>query len=220
MNIFTGILLTIATLILIAFVFYLLWDHSKKSIDSRPEDIENLAKENAWAFSKKGNELNQLIEKNDLGYMGAKAPVHHLLTQKQADQTVYFFDCFAPTPISGVAIRFNHQQFSPLYVVEKLIINRLNQRPTDAPIDPEKLPKFVRAKVWISSPASYHGQVCQQIDENSEFQRLLKQRDLGYFSMNNDIAIFYFLTRYPADQRGFNRVQSRAEQIIQLFGDK
>ena len=219
MNIFSGILLTIATLILIAFVSYLLWDHSKKSIDTRPEDVEKLANENGWGYSKKGNELNQLIEKNALGYMGSKATVHHTLTQKQGNQTHYIFDCHAATPISGVAIHFEGQQFLPLHVAERLIINRLNQLPADTPIEDEKLPKFVRAKVLVNSPAEYHAQICQQISESGDFQQLLKQRDLGYFCMNNDTAIFYFLTRYPAGQRGFGTVSNRAAQISLLFGE-
>ncbi|MFK7801293.1 MAG: hypothetical protein AB8G95_06660 [Anaerolineae bacterium] len=220
MGIFNAIYLIIAAIVLIAFVSYLLWDHSKKTIDTRPEDIERLAIQNGWEFSTRSKGFSQFIAAHNLGYMGREAPILHVCSQKQGGHQAFIFDCFAATPISGVAIQFKNQQFLPLRVVERLIINRLSQLPADTSIAPDRLPQFVRAKVLVNTPAEHHDQICKLIDENSELQRLFKQRDLGYFCMSHDTAVFYFLTRYPADERGFTLARTRVENIIGIFDNE
>lgn len=207
----------LASMILIAFVSYLLWDHSKKSVDTRPEEIAALASKNGWAFSYTSDLLNKLIIDNKSGYMGGSATYLNVCYQRQTNRDVYIFDCNTVSHISGVAIRFDEQNLPPLRVAERLILNRLVQSAADVPIEPSQLPQFVRAKVLAHAPADHHGQICQLLVENNQLQGLLKQRDLGYFYMGGEIVVFYFLTKYPAAERDFGKVIKRAEQIAQIF---
>ena len=218
MDILTGILLALAALILIAFVTYLLWRHANRTIDSRPEDVAQLAQEQGWDYSLHNERLTRLIAKNKLGYMGRSRGVEHVCTNQIDDHEVYIFDCVAATTISGVAVEFPNCDLPPFFSAEHLILNRLRRREEVELLDPKRLPQFVRAKVGVYSRPENHHKVAELIDGNLELQRLLKERDHGFFTMRGTVAVFYFLTRYPADERGFGRMKERAERMIDLFG--
>jgi hypothetical protein len=215
MFILTVIVWGLATIILIVFVAYLLWQHSKRSIDPRPDEVKALAEENAWQFSVKSTQLEQLIKAGQHGYMGRGYELENVCTQQQAGDTAYIFDCFTATPISGIAIEFETAELPQMQAAEHLLKNRLGPLQTTQ-IEPDQLPRFIKARLLVYAPADQHGEISAFIAENDAFQALLKRRDLGYFTMQGNCVVFYFLTRHPAEQWDFSKITERVNQIKQI----
>ena len=216
MNLFSQIICAIAFLVLLLFLAYLYINRPRKEPDTRPEDVASLAQKNGWAFVEKSQKLDELIDINRFGYMGGRFKTQLVCEQAISGDKAYIFDCLATTYISGIALEFDGQNLPPFTIVERLIDNRL-ERAEGSPIASERLPKFVGAKVHVYAAAEVHDTVCSFIDENQKLQTLFKRRDIGYICLRGQTIIVYFLTKYPADERGFAKFNQHIQSISQIF---
>lgn len=216
MDIFSQIICVVAFVVLLFFLAYLYINRPRKEPDTRPEDVALLAKNNGWAFVEKSQKLDELIETNRFGYMGGACKTQLVCSQTINGYQTFIFDCLATTYISGIAIEFEELNLPSFCIVERLIDSRL-QKAEGSPIEPERLPKFVGAKVHVYAAADDHDEVCSIIDANRKLQALFKRRDIGYVCLRGSVIIVYFLTKYPADDRGFTKFNQYAQSISQLF---
>ena len=216
MTLFSQIISAIAFLVLLLFLGYLYINRPRKEPDTRPEDVALLAKNSGWAFAEKSERLDELIEINRFGYMGGTFKTQLVCSQTINGHQTFIFDCLATTYISGIAIEFEELNIPSFCIVERLIDNRL-QKAEGSPIEAERLPKFVGAKVHAYAAADDHDELCAAIDENPKLQALFKRRDIGYICLRGNALIVYFLTKYPADDRGFTKFNQNAQSIAQIF---
>lgn len=214
-KIISGVLAVAILLVLL----YMLVKRFKKEPDTRPEEIEAWAVENGWRFAHQSEPLETLIQNNRLEYMGETYRLRNVCVQERDDRKIYLFDGLTETGLSGIVVKFEQQAIPPFYVVERLIENRL-QTTIGTVIEPDKLPKFVEAKVSVYAAAEHHAEVCTLIDQHADLQTLFKRRDIGYVCLCDTAIAVYLLTRYPADERGFAKLNQRVDALTQLFNDE